>query len=443
MNRTLSTVAASVGLGILVATLPSAASAQSLDERQIKVAGWAPYWANTYADEAVNSSAGNLDEVLPFWYTVKTANGKPYIVAQTSEQTIQTYTKKWKNKNLTLIASVTDSTGARKMASILSNKTSRTNHINDLVSLAEKYDGIDLDYETFAFSDGTSTWATTQIVWIKFISELSTKLHEQNKLLSVTTPPMYSDTSGYWVYAHKAILPKVDYLRIMAYDYSVSNPGPIAPINWVKNLLNYELSINKDYNHKIWLGIPTYGRSWAQSNCPAGVGADTSTKAFLTRSAAAGNLNAEYKEHTASSSSTYSWKNSKNKTKTCQIIRTAWWLTDEDIASRIDLAAKKEAGGVVFWTLGGHSSKLWGLLEANRAPSRSKVKIKVTVTKKQGQHRLAVKTTPATKNLKVTTSKPKTQTVTGEKGKVVLKLKKLPKEVCVYTPAKICKTTYN
>ena len=47
-------------------------------------------------------------------------------------------------------------------------------------------------------------------------------------MLSITTPPLYSATTGYWVYDWAGIADKVDRLRIMAYDYSVSG-GPIAP----------------------------------------------------------------------------------------------------------------------------------------------------------------------------------------------------------------------
>ena len=57
-------------------------------------------------------------------------------------------------------------------------------------------DGIDLDYEGFAFSDGHDSWASTQPVWRAFVTELAAALHANGKLLSVTIPPTW--IAGEW-----------------------------------------------------------------------------------------------------------------------------------------------------------------------------------------------------------------------------------------------------
>ena len=49
--------------------------------------------------------------------------------------------------------------------------------------------GIDLDYETFAFTDGSGSWGATQPNWTAFVNELAAALHAQGKLLAVTIPP--------------------------------------------------------------------------------------------------------------------------------------------------------------------------------------------------------------------------------------------------------------
>ena len=35
------------------------------------------------------------------------------------------------------------------------------------------------------------------------------------------------------------ILPSVDRLRLMVYDWSVGQAGPVSPMSWVNNVLNY------------------------------------------------------------------------------------------------------------------------------------------------------------------------------------------------------------
>ena len=104
-------------------------------------------------------------------------------------------------------------------------------------------DGVDLDYEGFAFTDGHASWATTQPLWDAFVTELATALHNNGKLLSVTIPPT-------WMAAgveHR--LPRVrpglrsasyaDRVRLMVYDWSVSSPGPISPMSWVNQVIAY------------------------------------------------------------------------------------------------------------------------------------------------------------------------------------------------------------
>ena len=151
-------------------------------------------------------------------------------------------------EHIAVFGTVTDRSGKGHLAAVLRSPSKRLAHVRTLVRLAvaNHYDGIDLDYEGFAFHDARSSWATTRPAWVTFIRQLSSALHAHGKKLAVTTPAIYDAqrgaSSGYWVYDWHGIAPYADQVRIMAYDYSVSRVGPIAPIAWVRSILTFAVS---------------------------------------------------------------------------------------------------------------------------------------------------------------------------------------------------------
>jgi spore germination protein YaaH len=134
------------------------------------------------------------------------------------------------------------------------------------------FDGIDLDFEGFAFVDGNTTWPKTAPNWVLFVKELSVALRAQQKLLSISAPYAFNPAEkqkGYYVYSWAQIASSIDRLRIMTYDYSVAKPGPIGPISWTEKTLQYAISIMPA--SKVFIGLPGYGRDWITSvagTCP-------------------------------------------------------------------------------------------------------------------------------------------------------------------------------
>ena len=164
------------------------------------------------------------------------------------------------------------------MAGVLADPTQRDRHVDALAAFAADgdFDGLDIDYEQFAFADGRDTWATTRPNWVAFIEQLADRLHADGRTLTVSIPPVFdggqSDDSGYWVYDYAAITPLVDHIRVMAYDYSVAAgpPGPIAPLPWVDRVIAGTSEASGDPS-KLVLGIPLYGRNWVvatSGTCP-------------------------------------------------------------------------------------------------------------------------------------------------------------------------------
>jgi hypothetical protein len=340
------------------------------------LSGWIPYYSMNRSLPAVVANADIIREVMPFWYTLKFNGAKKlpvvtdlYAPANPSVP-IAIPLATMRNSGFTIIPTITDGTSELVLAKLLANPTSRTqvvNAITDLV-MTNNYDGIDLDFEGFAFVDKNTTWNSTKPNWIAFVKELSGVLKSKNKLLSVSTPYMYDPAGaqkGYFVYAWADIAPYIDRLRIMTYDFSVSKPGPLGPLAWTDRTIKYAISVMPA--SKVYVGIPGYGRDWVtkvEGTCPkevanvVRVGAKAAT--FVLRDAAAlaqsygviptydetlGEVNFTYTK-------VYSGQTAAGLATTCTATRTAWYQDARSFTSRIGFVSKYRLGGVAQWTFG-------------------------------------------------------------------------------------------
>jgi spore germination protein YaaH len=231
------------------------------------ISGWVPYWNAPDGRLGFTNSAATsmFKDISPFFYSAQ-PDGTIALVGSQSELTKTVNAAH--DRGITVLPSITDGSGKWVMATvILANTTSRAQHIQNIVDLvmAQKLDGIDLDYEGFAFTDGTPSWDSTRPLWIAFVTELASALHAQGKLLSVTIPPTWMEANvvrGYPVYAPQDIGAVADRIRLMVYDWSVASPGPISPMSWLNLVIAYNDPIIP--NSKLQLGIPAYGRDWGR-----------------------------------------------------------------------------------------------------------------------------------------------------------------------------------
>ena len=248
--------------GVLVSSPVSAPAAGRLMPMRI-LSGWSPYWNPDSGPAAIRAMGPLASSVSSFSYSVL---GATSIGRRVSLDKYGKMRAAARAARIPFVPSLADATGKLKMQAILADPTTRAAHVNALVTLAVSrgFDGLDLDYEGFAFSDGSATWSTTKPLWTQFIIELAAAMHAEAKLLFVTVPPTYNNNqirgSGYWVYNLPGIAPHVDRIRIMAYDYSTGRMGPNAPLSWTQKIINY-IDANLPPS-KVELGVPLYGRDW-------------------------------------------------------------------------------------------------------------------------------------------------------------------------------------
>lgn len=382
---------------LLVAILPSQqafgiVTSSDAPPRKI-VSGWAPYWATKASTASIVANADLMNEVTPFWFSVKSSTQVLDQYTPANSMPMATQVSTLHSAGVQVIPTFTDGTKQLVLAGILADPVKSVTLISTLTSLAalNNFDGIDLDWEGFAFSDGSSSWATTQPNWTKFVGQLALALHQEGKILSVTTPEIRDPATGkrgYWVYDWVGIATSIDRLRIMTYDYSVSSAGPIGPISWVEATAKYAASVIPA--SKVWIGIPAYGRDWVigvSGTCPV-LGADGkplgldirapqagvpgSRATFVTKDAqslaasygATPTWNPTFGENTFSYSKTYSGLDSAGGPASCTAQRTAWYQDPRGVQLRAALVGKYRLGGIAFWTFGSEDPATWDQLRS-------------------------------------------------------------------------------
>jgi len=361
---------------LLAAPLQNIESAEAANPPRKILTGWLPYYSMKTYLPAVLSNADLIKEIMPFWYTLKyDGKTKKAVIADVYSSAnpsvpIAEPLAALRNAGMTIIPTISDGTDQMVLANLIAKPVSRKQVVDAIVATvaSQNYDGIDLDFEGFAFIDSNTTWKTTAPNWVLFVKELSTALHAQKKILSITSPYLFNPTEaqkGYFVYSWAQIASSIDRLRIMTYDYSTSRPGPIGPIAWTEKTVKYAISIMPA--SKVYLGLPGYGKDWVtkvEGVCPSNLAKiiTPSAKAgtFLMRDAASiaatygavPTYNETFAEVTFSYKREYTGTTSSGLSTTCTASRTAWHQNAQSFSVRAQLVAKYQLGGAAQWVIG-------------------------------------------------------------------------------------------
>jgi len=343
----------------------------------IRISGWAPYWQTIEAYDSLDRNADVFGDVSLFAYSAvgpDRIEPNPGLAADA----IPRFAERARQAGVPFLATVVDDGEAGVMAATLADPTTRATHVRTIVELITTggFDGVDLDYETFAFDDPRETWAGTRPNWVQFLRELDAALGD--RMLVVSVPAVYdggrTDASGYWVYDHAAIGTIVDRMKIMAYDYSTSTPGPIAPIDWVRGVAGSIADLVPP--EKVDLGIPAYGRDWPSSvagSCPADQVPGTESVTVLTAPevAAANGVEPEWDEETAEMhfdyTETLTGPGTDGVETMCTVVRTVRYLDHRALQARAWVAHRHDLHGVAVWALGNEDPATWRALRSARA----------------------------------------------------------------------------
>jgi spore germination protein len=135
----------------------------------------------------------------------------------------------------------------------------------------------------------------------------------------------------------------------MTYDqhYDESEPGPIAPLPWVIDVLDYATA--RVPPEKLVLGIGLYGYDWG--------GGDTADNLQLSQVARRieANQGAQGWDQRAASP----WFRYQSD----GVARTIWYEDARSVEAKLDLVDRYDLGGAFFWRLGGVPDDIWRAAE--------------------------------------------------------------------------------
>jgi spore germination protein YaaH len=334
----------------------------------IPLDAWVPYWTLDDALPAIEQRGPSMREISPFWFHGEAE--RIVVDPNASTDSTERFIEAARDTGAAVVPSIVDNLPAGEMAAILADPVTRTAHVAAIRSFAAEgdYDGIDIDYEQFAFADGRDTWATTRPNWVAFIEELGAALRSDGRTLAVSIPPVYdagqTSASGFWVYDYGAIVDHVDRIRIMTYDYSVQDPGPIAPLDWVETSITGAIEATGAPD-KLVLGLPAYGRNWVVSTvgtCPADAPGRTSVTArsvddlLLRRNAVPVRV-----DDTGEWTFDYDLEVS-DETTSCTQTRRVHYVDGDGVRARMDLARQYGLDGVSLWAFGFEDDAVWSAI---------------------------------------------------------------------------------
>lgn len=211
------------------------------------------------------------------------------------------------------------------------------------MAVANNYPGINIDFE-FVPPEDRSNLNT-------FLENLYTSLKAVGKIVTISVPAELSDNpqhpfSGAFQYSF--IAQNADQIYILAYDEHFSQPGPIASIGFVTNVLNYAVTVIPP--EKIWLGMAVYGYDWTEGiNYPR-------TLTYEQAVTLARNLGVTVIYDETAQESTYTYVLDRKT-------HTVWFEDSRSFSAKLSLVDRYKLSGIAIWRLGQEDPAIWNILK--------------------------------------------------------------------------------
>jgi spore germination protein len=308
-----------------------------------------PYWDLGPGTDGVLANRNDVNEVSPWMYGVS-GNGHIILDSGINLRALDADLRRLRAQGLPIVPTLAniDAQGNwayGAVAGVLHNPARSGRQIAEIVALVEtnNYAGIDLDYENLQAGDRQA--------FTTFVTRLAQALHAKSKILSVALFAKASN-AGYaprnLAQDYAAIGRVADQVRLMAYDYhwATSSPGPVAPVGWIRDVVNYAKT--QIPPSKIVLGIPEYGYDWSGD---AGTSVSWLQVLRLSRQ-----YHVQPRYDAASQSPYFTYTDGSGHK------HTVWFENAESAQAKFDVAQGSGIAGVYLWMYGYEDPDTWSVL---------------------------------------------------------------------------------
>lgn len=234
---------------------------------------------------------------------------------------------------------------------VLSNSAIRQNLINNILQTltSKNFYGVNIDFERVPPGD--------RDLYTDFLRRLRAVIRPRGYVLSTALAPKTSAAqTGAWYTAHDYGAHGViaDFVMLMTYEWGWSGgpPMPVAPINQVKQVLDYAVSVIP--RNKILLGMPLYGYDWTLPYVSGGQFAPRVDPHDAMLKAARIGARIQYDSEAESPFYTYYDSNRKQ--------HIVWFEDARSISAKFRLANQYGLRGVSYWVLGTDFPQNWIVL---------------------------------------------------------------------------------
>ena len=231
---------------------------------------------------------------------------------------------------------------------VLEKTQCRHQLVRNLNDLLEEYHLAGINFHVKNISPHNRDFLT------RLVQECALTLRQEGFGVIVTLPPKTGDSLGsYWTHAYDYpdIGASADYVVIEAYDFhwAEGHPGPIAPVFWIKDVLDYALM--EIAEEKIILGLPCYGYDWVLTGRNR---AQLLTYARVMELQDRHNAKLIWDQDAETPYFYYFVAGEEHQ---------VWFENQESLVTKIDLVKKYHLGGIAFWSLGYEDSGIWEYLK--------------------------------------------------------------------------------
>jgi len=328
-----------------------------------RVAAWLPTsWDSARARVSWEANRDHIQELSPVWYQLDASgDGSINSYAGARDTALVDEAHAQSALVIPLINNAYAGTGfdPTPVSTMIHDPAHRAAHVTTLVSetLTYGYDGIDIDYESL-------NGLADRYAFSLFIEELAVALHDHDKLLSIAVHPKTSEP-GPWdgpkAQDWRRIGAAVDRFRVMTYGYhwSTSEPGPIAPLWWMEDVMAFATSVVPP--NRVYVGLHFYGYDWVDTSGNSAVW--ESIQALINAYGAVPQWQGTDAWGRAVAEPWFTYTDSLGQP------HEVWYSNGASIAARLELVREYGLGGIAAWRLGGEDPANWSAIATTLHPT--------------------------------------------------------------------------